>query len=107
MDLTRIYHDTVFVSEYLHIPIHKSLSHWLLLFLTLPTELGDSPYPDMEAILGVYLRDKNLENLPYITGYCGEFDREVFQQAGTRPSRLPGHGMSACFIHIVTTADCC
>ena len=40
----------------------------------------------LEAILSVYLRDTNLETLPYVTGYCGEFC--ILQQAG--PCQIPG-----------------
>lgn len=51
------------------------------------TETGlEQEYLDMESILSVYLKDKALETLPYITGYCGEFG--ILQQAG--PRRIPG-----------------
>ena len=50
----------------------------------------------MEAILSVHLKDKALETLPYITGYCGEFG--ILQQAG--PRRIPG--MSESFFVTIT-----
>ena len=59
----------------------------LFLFLIFSTEPGQ--YPDTRAILSIYLRDTNLEDLPYVTGYCGEFG--ILQQAG--PRRIPVSGM--------------
>ena len=59
-----------------------------LSLLTFSTEPGQ--YPDMEAILSIYLRDRSLETLPYITGYCGEFG--ILQRAG--PRQIPGMSMS-------------
>ena len=49
-------------------------------FLYTENRLGHWQYLDMEAILSVHLKDKALETLPYITGYCGEFG--ILQQAG-------------------------
>ena len=53
----------------------------------------------MEAILSIYLRDTNLENLPYVTGYCGEFG--ILQKAG--PHRIPGMSESLeIFMYTIT-----
>ena len=86
MDLSRIRSKTLFVSAYEHIPIRKSHSSCSFYFLTFSTEPGE--YPDMEKLLSVYLRDKNLEQLPYVTGYAGEFCEGIMQEAG--PRRVPG-----------------
>ena len=55
----------------------------LLLFvdiLALSAEPGE--YPNMEAILSMYLNDTMLKELPYVVGYCGEFREGIMQQAG-------------------------
>ena len=39
----------------------------------------------MKKLLDIYSRDKNLEALPYVTGYCGEFNTKIQQQAGYLP----------------------
>jgi hypothetical protein len=70
----------------------------LLLFvdiLILSAEPGE--YPNMEAILSIYLNDTVLEELPYVAGYCGEFRKGIMQQAG--PRRIPG---TSDFLYFVT-----
>lgn len=42
----------------------------------------------MDRILSIYSRQATLEDLPYISGYGGEFSSSIFQQAG--PRRIPG-----------------
>ena len=83
MNLTRIHGEAFLSSDYQNIPIRKSRVILLLLFLfTFSTEPG--AYPDMENILSIYLRNANLEDLPYVVGYGGEFCEGIFQQAGSR-----------------------
>lgn len=54
----------------------------------------------MKAILAIYLRGKTtLEDLPYVSGYCGEFCDGILQQAG--PHRIPGKSESVHYLYIM------
>jgi hypothetical protein len=55
----------------------------------------------MEAMLSIYLRGPKLEDLPYVSGYCGEFHDGISQQAG--PRLIPG--MSVLLLYIIITTD--
>jgi hypothetical protein len=88
VDLTRLHHKALLVSDYQNLPIRKSHHDrdiGLVHFFNI-SEPGD--HPDMDSILPKFLSATMLEELPYIEGYCGEFCEGITQKAG--PRRIPG-----------------